>query len=122
MKKRTNKLFSLILCDRGCEPGQAANLQKFFGSFFQKRTTSLLTVLFSVAPRDPFPLRSPRKGARRRCPYGRRKGTVMIDLCLSWALHNPLMCAGLLAGVAVVAAGLLLPRWHGLSSEHHPRV
>jgi hypothetical protein len=42
-------------------------------------------------------------------------------LALLWALHNPLQCVAVLAGVSVLIGLFLVPRLREITDHGHPR-
>ncbi len=45
----------------------------------------------------------------------------MVDLALLWALHNPLQCVAVLAGLSILIGLFLVPRLREISDHGHPR-
>jgi|HubBroStandDraft_3_1064219.scaffolds.fasta_scaffold5693469_1 hypothetical protein len=45
----------------------------------------------------------------------------MFDFAVTWALHNPLPCVGVLVGVSIAIGLLLIPALHDVSGHGHPR-
>jgi len=46
----------------------------------------------------------------------------MLATACTWACHNPLWSVGILAGLSVAVGLLLVPNWHTLSGDNHPRT
>jgi len=45
----------------------------------------------------------------------------MVETCLIWLMAHPLHCVAILAGVAIAAGLLLIPRATVLTPDNHPR-
>lgn len=45
----------------------------------------------------------------------------MVDIAVTWALHNPLQCVGGLVVMSVAVGLLLTPALHDLIRHGHPR-